>query len=65
MPVSFEGGTGPRPVASNIVLASDTSTTDTITATVTVPYKKQASKNPVWDLRVGSGVLPDAFTVTR
>lgn len=66
MSVTFEGGNGPRPVASNIVLASDTATQDMITATVTVPYKRNPGKNPVWDLRVGSGgVLPNAFTVSR
>lgn len=64
MPVTFEGGNGPRPVASNIVLASDTATLDTITATVTVPYKRRGGKDPVWDVRVGSGVLRDAFTVS-
>ena len=62
MPVSFEGGNGARPVASNVQLAGP----DTITATVTVPFKKQSGRNPVWDVRVGTGgVLPKAFTVTR
>ena len=62
MAVNFEGGNGPRPVASNVQLVSDT----TITATVTVPYKKQPAKDPVWDLRVGvGGLLRNAFTVTR
>ena len=66
MPVSFEGGNGPRPVASNVQLATDTEGQDTMTATVTVPYKKQPGKNPVWDVRVGSGGMkPNAFTVTR
>jgi hypothetical protein len=66
MAVNFEGGTGPRPVASNVRLASDTETLDSITATVTVPSKKQAGRSPLWDLRVGTGgILPKAFTVTR
>lgn len=66
MSVTFEGGSGPRPVASNVRLASDTDTVDTITATVTVPYKKQPGRDPVWDVRVGSGgLLPGGFTVTR
>jgi|GEM_PF-6094914 len=66
MPVTFEGGTGPRPVASNVQLASDTDGLDVLTATVTVPVKKQLGKQPVWDVRVGSGgLLPDAFTITR
>lgn len=64
--ISFEGGTGPRPVASNVRLSSDTSTLDMLTATVTVPNKRNPGRNPVWDVRVGTGgVLPKAFTVTR
>lgn len=64
--VSFEGGTGPRPVASNVRLVSDTATVDMLTATVTIPFKKNPGRNPVWDLRVGTGgLLPKAFTVTR
>jgi len=66
MPVTFEGGNGPRPVASNVQLATDTDGLDTLSATITVPYKKQIGKDPVWDLRVGAGgVLRNAFTVTR
>ena len=66
MAVSFESGNGPRPTASNVVLTSDTDSLDEITATVTVPFKRQPGKDPVWDLRVGSGgALRDAFRVTR
>jgi hypothetical protein len=66
MPISFEGGTGPRPTASNVQLVTDTEGVDTITATVTVPYRKQLGKRPVWDVRVGSGgALRGGFTVTR
>jgi Lysyl oxidase len=66
MGVAFESGNGSRPVASNVQLVSDTTGLDTITATVTVPYKKQLGRDPVWDLRVGSGgVLRDAFRVVR
>jgi hypothetical protein len=66
MAVTFEGGTGPRPIATNVRLASDTSTLDMITATVAIPYKKRGGRNPVWDVRVGSGgVLSKAFTVTE
>ena len=65
MSIAFEGGNGPRPVASNVVLTSDTDGLDLITATITVPNKKQPSKDPVWDMRVGSGLLRNAFTVTR
>lgn len=60
MAVSFENGSGQRPAVSgvNVVDAS------TITATVTV--KSGGGKvSRVWDLRVGSGVLGGAFTVTR
>lgn len=64
MAVSFEHGNGPRPVASNVQLVSDTDTLDTITATVTVPYRRKGGHDPVWNLRVGDSVLPDAFTVT-
>jgi len=64
--VTFEGGNGPRPVASNVQLSSDTAGLDTITATITVPYKKNIGRDPVWDLRVGTGgLLNNAFTVTR
>ena len=67
MTVTFEGASGPRPIASNVRLASDTSTLDMITATVTLPPpKKHGGRNTVWDVRVGSGaVLPKAFTVTQ
>jgi hypothetical protein len=67
MSVSFEGGNGPRPVASNVQLLTDTDALDEITATVTVPKKKGApSKDPVWDVRVSTGgVLANGFTVTR
>jgi hypothetical protein len=66
MPVTFENGTGPRPTASNVQLATDTESQDTITMTVTVPYKKQLGRDPVWDLRAGSGgALINALRVTR
>jgi hypothetical protein len=66
MTVAFEGGNGARPIATNVRLVSDSSTLDMITATVTVPFKKRGGRNPVWDVRVGSGgVLTKAFTVTE
>ena len=66
MPVNFDSGNGPRPVASNVQLAADTSIEDIITATVTVPFRKIVGKDTVWDLHVGNGgVLRNAFTVTR
>lgn len=65
VPVTFEGGNGTRPVASNVQLVTDAVGLDTITATVTVPYKKNLGRDPVWDVRVGSGgLLRNAFTVT-
>lgn len=66
MGVTFDSGNGPRPVASNVQLASNTESLDQITATVTVPYKKNPGQDPVWNVRVGSGgVLVNGFRVTR
>jgi hypothetical protein len=62
MTVVFEGGNGPRPVATGVQRISDTE----ITATVSVPYKKNVGRDPVWDVRVGvGGLLREAFTVSR
>ncbi len=57
--VTFENGDGSKPVASDVVVVSDTE----IHATVTV--KKRGGNKPdnVWDLLVGSGALQDAFIV--
>jgi len=66
MGVTFSGGNGPQPVASNVQLVSNTDTLDTITATVTVPYKRKGGRYPVWNVRVGSGgALAGAFRVTE
>lgn len=63
--VMFEGGSGPRPVASQVQIISNADSLDMLTAMVTIPYKKQLGRNPVWDVRVGSGgVLRRGFTVT-
>jgi hypothetical protein len=59
MSVSFENGSGKKPVVSNVSITSDT-----ITATVTAP-NGGSSADPVWDLRVGSAVKPNFFTVVR
>lgn len=65
MAVNFLNGSGPRPTASNVQISSDTDTVDTMTMTVSVPYKKQLGRDPVWDLRVGSGgTLINAVRVT-
>lgn len=67
MGVSFEGGTGPRPVASNVLLVSNTDSVDQITATVTVPpTKKKPGRDPLWNVHVGSGgVLVNGLMVTQ
>lgn len=57
MAVSFEGGSGPPPQVSTVVVSPDT-----IQATVTVK-KGKPGKDPLWNLRVGSGVKFDAFKV--
>ena len=65
MVVSFDGGNGPRPIASNVQLISNTDTVDQMTATVTVPYKRKGGRDPVWNVRVGSGgILANGFRVT-
>ncbi len=56
MQVRFENGSGARPSVSNVAYVDSS----TITARVTL---KKAGRDRVWDLRVGSGVLPNAFTV--
>jgi len=67
MSVSFSGGSGAQPVASNVQLTSDTDSLDTIRATVTVPVKKgKGTKDPLWNVRVGGGgVLANGFRVTQ
>jgi hypothetical protein len=57
--VSFEGGSGAPPTAKNVVV-SDNGTK--IEATVTIK-KGKPGRNPVWDVRVGSGILFNGFTV--
>ena len=59
MGVSFENGTGARPEASNVTVVDST----TITATVTVKTGGGPRSDRVWDVRVGSGVLPNGFLV--
>ena len=61
MAVTFDNGSGPAPQAINVSYAQDGTR---ITANVKLKRGGNAS-DPVWDLHVGSGVLPDAFTVTR
>jgi Lysyl oxidase/IPT/TIG domain len=59
MAVTFANGSGPPPQATVTSVSAST-----ITASVKIKRGGNAS-DPVWDLHVGSGVLPNAFTVTR
>jgi Lysyl oxidase len=59
MGVSFENGSGARPVASNVTVVDST----TITAMITVKTGGGPRSDRVWDVRVGSDVLPNGFTV--
>jgi hypothetical protein len=56
--VSFSSGTGARPSASNVVVQNST----TITALVTVK-KGKTNGDTVWNLKVGTAVLSNAFTI--
>jgi hypothetical protein len=58
--VGFENGVGPTPVLSNVTVLNST----TIVATVTVKGGGRRD-DPVWDIRVGSAVLSNAFEVLR
>jgi hypothetical protein len=59
--VGFENGSGPAPVASNVTVQDSS----TIALTISVKSGKNGNGDPVWDLRVGPVVLPNAFTVQR
>ena len=59
--VGFENGVGPTPVASNVTVLDSS----TIVATVSVKGNGGRRDDPVWDVRVGSAVLPNAFEVVR
>lgn len=56
--VTFEGGSGPPPVAKNVIVVNE----NTVTADVSVKRGKPG-KDRVWDVRVGSGILPNGFRV--
>jgi hypothetical protein len=60
MSVTFENGSGKKPVASNVNVVD----AGTISASVSVPSGGSTS-DPVWDVRVGPAVLKNGFTVTR
>lgn len=57
--VDFENGRGSKPIASNVLVASSTE----ITATISIKRRGGNASDNEWDLVVGSGVLQDAFTV--
>ena len=58
--VGFEGGSGPAPTASNVTVH------DTTRITLTISIRQGGnSSDPVWNLRVGLAVRPNAFTVQR
>jgi hypothetical protein len=59
MQVSFENGSGQRPTATSVTVVN----ANTITANVTV--RSGGGRDRVWDVRVGSGVLPGGFTVQK
>lgn len=61
MAVSFEAGSGPPPAAKNVVVSPDGST---VQAMITVK-KGKPGKDPVWDVRVGSGILFGGFRVLQ
>jgi Lysyl oxidase len=56
--LTFEGGSGPPPAAKNVVVVDE----NTVKADVTVK-KGKPGKDPVWDVRVGSGILFNGFRV--
>ena len=57
MDVRLENGSGAQPNVSNDQVLNST----TISALITV---RKGAKAGAWDVRVGSGVLTDGFTVT-
>ena len=60
MQVSFENGSGQRPIATSVNVLD----ANTITANVTVK-SGGAGRDRVWDVRVGSRVLPNGFSVQK
>jgi hypothetical protein len=61
MAVGFENGSGPTPVASDIIVHSSTR----ITAIVTIKNGGKPGVSTYWDLRVGSAVKENAFEVLK
>jgi hypothetical protein len=59
--VGFENGSGPAPVASDIIVHDSTH----ISAIVTIKNGGKPGTSSFWDLRVGSAVKQNAFEVLR
>jgi len=59
--VGFENGSGPAPVATDVIVHDSTR----ITAVITVKNGGKPGNNSYWDLRVGSAVKPSAFQVLK
>jgi hypothetical protein len=59
--VGFEGGSGPAPVASDIIVHDATR----ITAVVTIKNGGKPGVSGYWNLRVGSAVKANAFQVLK
>lgn len=57
--VGFEGGSGPAPVPSDVTVVD----ANTITLTVSAASKSGRQRERLWDVRVGSAVLPKSFAV--
>jgi hypothetical protein len=60
MAVGFENGSGPAPTANNVIVQNSSM----ITLTITVK-SGGGGRDHIWDLRVGSAVLPNAFGVVK
>jgi Lysyl oxidase len=59
--VGFEGGSGPAPVASDVIVHDS----GHITAVVTIKNGGKPGTSSYWTLRVGSATKPNAFQVLR
>lgn len=57
--VTFENGNSYKPAASNIVVVGP----GEIRATITIKNRGQSGSDNTWDVRVGTGVLLNGFTV--
>jgi len=58
MAVGFENGSGPAPIVSDIQYVDANTITVTVTLKASGPRRER-----VWDVRVGSAVLPKGFTI--